>query len=220
MITPVAWVAALLASLWQAPNRPARRWAARAAVLGIIVLLVLALARLATPPPSPATPRVDPLGVAWLPASVRRHEQAIVAAARHHGVDPGLLAIMVYTESRGRPEARSPAGARGLMQLMPSTAAEIAATRGLPAPTPARLLDPAYNLDLGAWYMARQLERFGELPLALAAYNAGPGRAAAHRRGEAGLPEETERYQATITALWRERWLPWSPTLLARSRSY
>lgn len=195
--------------------RRAWRWAARAGVMGVVVLLAIAFAR---PAPPPAIPRIDLLGVAWLPASVRRHELAIAAAARRHGIEPALLAIMVYTESRGRPDARSPAGARGLMQLMPSTAAEIAKTRGLPPPSPARLHDPAYNLDLGAWYMARQLEQFGELPLALAAYNAGPGRVAAYRRGEAALPEETRGYQATITALWRERWLPWSPTLLARAR--
>jgi hypothetical protein len=196
--------------------RRSRRWAARAAVMGVVVLLVIAVDRLSSP--SPSTPRVDPLGVAWLPASVRRHEDAIARAAEQHGIDPSLLAIMVYTESRGRADARSPAGARGLLQLMPSTAAEIAEVRGLPAPSIARLEDPAYNLDLGAWYMARQLARFGDVPLALAAYNAGPGRVAAHRRGEAELPEETRRYQAMITALWRERWLPWSPTLAMRTR--
>lgn len=197
-------------------TRRARRWAARAAVMGVVVLLAFALGRFTAP--APATPRIDPLGVAWLPASVRRHEDAIARAALRHGVDPGLLAIMVYTESRGRADAQSPAGARGLLQLMPSTAAEIAEVRGLPAPSPARLDEPAYNLDLGAWYIAQQLERYRDLPLALAAYNAGPGRVAAYRRGEVELPEETRRYQATITALWRERWLPWSPTLAARTR--
>jgi soluble lytic murein transglycosylase-like protein len=101
---------------------------------------------------------------------------------------------------------------------MPSTAAEIARARGLPTPAAARLDEPDYNLDMGAWYIARQLERFGELPLALAAYNAGPARVAAYRRGQAPLPAETRRYQATITALWRERWLPWSPTLASRGQ--
>lgn len=197
-------------------TRRAHRWAARAAVMAVVVLLAFALGRLTAP--APATPRIDPLGVAWLPAAVRRHEDAIAAAAARHGVDPGLLAIMVYTESRGRSDAQSPAGARGLLQLMPSTAAEIAQVRGLPAPSRARLDDPAYNLDLGAWYIAQQLERYRDLPLALAAYNAGPGRVAAYRRGEAELPAETRRYQAIITALWRERWLPWSPTLAARTR--
>src|SRR5690606_30080156 len=194
----------------------ARRWAARLGVLVGVGAVVLALWRPTAPPP--ASPAIDPLGVAWLPSSVRRHELEIQRAALLHGIDPGLLAIVVHTESRGRPEPRSPAGARGLMQLMPATAAEIAEQRGLPAPTSAQLHEPAYNLDLGAWYLARQLERYGELPLALAAYNAGPGRVAAVQRGEAELPEETRRYQATIVALWRERWLPWSPTLAARTR--
>jgi len=140
-----------------------------------------------------------------------------VEAAARHGIDPSLLAIMVWAESRGRTDARSPVGARGLLQLMPSTAAEIAQQRGLPTHAPARLDEPAYNLDLGAWYLARQLERYGDLSLALAAYNAGPGRVAAYERGEAELPEQTRRYQATILALWRERWLPWSPTLSSRA---
>jgi beta-lactamase regulating signal transducer with metallopeptidase domain len=197
--------------------RRSRRWAARAGVLGVVGLLVIALGW-PTAAPTPALGS-DPLGVSWLPASVRRHEDAIARAAERHGVDPGLLAIMVYTESRGRADARSSAGARGLMQIMPSTAVEIAQARGLPAPAPAQLDEPAYNLDMGAWYIARQLERHDDdLSLALAAYNAGPGRVAAYRRGEARLPEETLRYQATITALFRERSLPWSPTLAARTR--
>jgi len=196
--------------------RRSRRWAARAGVLGVVALLVVAFGRPTTPPTATLG---DPLGVAWLPASVRQHEHAIARAAERHGVDPGLLAIMVYTESRGRADARSSAGARGLMQLMPSTAAEIARVRGLPSASPAQLDEPAYNLDMGAWYIARQLDRFGDdLPLALAAYNAGPGRVASYRRGESALPEETLRYQATITALFRERGLPWSPTLAARTR--
>ncbi len=196
--------------------RRSRRWAARLAVLGVVAALAFGLGRVTSTPLVTST--ADPLGVAWLPASVRRHAPEIERAARRHGVEPGLLAIMVYAESRGRADARSPAGARGLLQLMPSTAAEIARVRGLPEPTSRRLEEPAYNLDLGAWYMARHLEHYGELPLALAAYNAGPGRVAAYRRGEAELPEETRRYQAMITALWRERWLPWSPTLAARAR--
>ncbi|MCX4239589.1 M56 family metallopeptidase [Paraliomyxa miuraensis] len=195
--------------------RGARRWAARVGMLAVVGVLVVALERAEAPALAPVPS--DAIGVAWLPASVRRHEPEIVRAAQRHGVDPALLAIVVHTESRGRPEARSSAGARGLMQLMPSTAAEIAERRGLPPPTPDALDEPAYNLDLGAWYLARLIEQHeGHLPLALAAYNAGPGRVAAYQRGELELPEETRRYQATIEALWRERWLPWSPTLASR----
>lgn len=193
----------------------ARRWGARLALLTLGAVLV---AWVAAPEPSP--PPIEApqtFAPSWLPRSVLQHEPAIVEAAARHGIDPSLLAIMVWAESRGRTDARSPVGARGLLQLMPSTAAEIAQQRGLPTHAPARLDEPAYNLDLGAWYLARQLERYGDLSLALAAYNAGPGRVAAYERGEAELPEQTRRYQATILALWRERWLPWSPTLSSRA---
>ncbi len=196
--------------------RPVRRWAARVGLIAVLGVVMVALWR-----PTPAPERVlqaDPLGVAWLPDAVRRHETEIERAAQRHGVDPALLAIVVWTESRGRADARSPVGARGLLQLMPSTAKDITRRRGMPALPPERLDDPQTNLDLGAWYLARQLERYADLPLALAAYNAGPGRVAAYQRGEASLPLETQRYQATITALWRERRLPWSPTLRARGR--
>lgn len=200
------------------PVRRARRWAARA---GLVLTLGAAVAVVGGSAQDPAhgDPSADRLGIVWLPQGVRRHEVEIERAARRHGVDPALLAIVVWTESRGRADARSPVGARGLLQLMPSTAADITRRRGLPALPAERLDDPQTNLDLGAWYLARQLEHYDNLPLALAAYNAGPGRVAAFVRGEASLPEETQRYQQIITALWRERALPWSPTLRARARS-
>lgn len=195
---------------------PAARWGARVGVVLVLVTVVGLLVR--EPAPRPPVAALDPIGVAWLPDDVRRHQDAITEAAARHGVDPGLLAIVVWAESRGRADARSPLGARGLMQLMPTTAAEIAEHRGLSDHAPRRLDEPAYNLDLGAWYLARQLDHYGQLPVALAAYNAGPGRVEAWTRGEATLPEETRRYQATIMALWAERGLPWSPTLAMRDR--
>ena len=76
-----------------------------------------------------------------------------------------------------------------------------------------RLDEPAYNLDLGAWYLGQQLERFGKLvdteaeavAWAAAAYNGGPTAAAAALRGEGELSEETTRYQAMTRTLWAER---------------
>ncbi|MDF2096673.1 lytic transglycosylase domain-containing protein [Aquibaculum arenosum] len=106
-----------------------------------------------------------------------------------------LLLALIRQESSFNPEAVSPVGARGLMQLMPGTAADVAARLG-EAYDPARLTaDPAYNLRLGRAYLEEMLQRYGSsLPLALAAYNAGPGRVdawlAAHgdpRRDEIGL---------------------------------
>lgn len=100
------------------------------------------------------------------------------AAAREAGVDPHLLRGLVASESSGRADARSGAGALGLTQLMLPTAAEAARRLGLPPPDEAQLLgDPALNLRLGAGYLAQLLTRFERSEaFALAAYNAGPSR--------------------------------------------
>ncbi|MEM6291288.1 MAG: M56 family metallopeptidase [Myxococcota bacterium] len=155
---------------------------------------------------------VAELDIAWMPASVSAHEADIVQAAAAHDVDPDLVAIVVLLESRGRATAKSPRGARGLMQLMPATAAEIAAQRGLEVPRAQDLDDPALNLDLGTWYLAQQLERFKSagdeadvVAWAAAAYNGGPSAAARALRGEAELSDETARYQGLVAALWAER---------------
>ena len=90
--------------------------------------------------------------------------------------EPALLLAVARQESQFDPRAVSPAGARGLMQLVPATAKAVARELAIGYRAEALLDDPAYNLRLGAFYLKRQLERFGEPALALAAYNAGPGR--------------------------------------------
>ncbi len=114
---------------------------------------------------------LDPYGPppAWavgLGDGGQRWGAAIEATAARHGIDARLLAALVWTESAFRPDAVSSAGALGLAQLMPGTA------RGLGV-DPA---DPLANLDGGARYLRTQLDAFGRVDLALAAYNAGPGR--------------------------------------------
>ncbi|MDA0139757.1 lytic transglycosylase domain-containing protein [Solirubrobacter sp. CPCC 204708] len=108
----------------------------------------------------------------------------ITVAAKAHGLDPALLAGLVKQESGFKPDAGSPAGARGLTQLMPATAAGLGVTN---------VLDPVQNLNGGAKYLKQQLDAFkGDTALALAAYNAGPG--AVQRFG--GIPPyaETQNY--------------------------
>ena len=95
-------------------------------------------------------------------------------AARAAGVDPTLLRAVMRRESGFRTDARSPAGAIGLLQIIPGTAARLAALLGLPAPLAERLEEPAVNVPLGAGYLSLLLERFGEPLVAIAAYNAGP----------------------------------------------
>lgn len=90
-------------------------------------------------------------------------------------VDPSLLLSLTRQESMFQSEAASPAGARGLMQLIPSTARIVARQLDKPYDQDRLTADPAYNVSLGAHYVQSLIERFdGAVPLALAGYNAGP----------------------------------------------
>ncbi len=160
----------------------------------------------------PSAARVVTLPVAWLAEPLAAHAELIDAAAKRHGVDPALLAIMTWVESHGHARARSPIGARGLMQLMPRTAEQIARERGLTDHSEARLDDPAYNLDLGAYHLAQLVEEYGAgdeldpdtVALAAAAYNGGRKHCDAWLAG-ARLSPETERYKDVVVALWQAR---------------
>jgi soluble lytic murein transglycosylase-like protein len=112
-------------------------------------------------------------------------------AAQAHGLSPSLLAALVQEESGFDPAARSPVGAMGLTQLMPATAAALGVTNPY---------DPVENLNGGAAYLSGLIHRYGgNVALALAAYNAGPG--AVDRWG--GIPPypETQRYVQNVLAL-------------------
>ncbi|AVI63065.1 transglycosylase SLT domain-containing protein [Halomonas sp. GFAJ-1] len=93
------------------------------------------------------------------------------------GVDPFLLMAITRRESAYNPVALSPAGARGLMQLMPGTASQVSRQLGLNDPGPYGVLDPELNIRLGSNYLRDKIERYqGNRLAAAAAYNAGPGR--------------------------------------------
>ncbi|WP_404470960.1 transglycosylase SLT domain-containing protein [Vreelandella venusta] len=93
------------------------------------------------------------------------------------GVDPYLLMAITRRESAYNPVALSPAGARGLMQLMPGTASQVSRQLGLNDPGPYGVLEPELNIRLGSTYLRDKIERYqGNRLAAAAAYNAGPGR--------------------------------------------
>ena len=111
--------------------------------------------------------------------------------ARHNGLSSRLVQAVVQVESGYNPDAMSQKGAMGLMQLMPETAAELGVGDAY---------DPEENLRGGTRYLRQQLDRFGDLRLALAAYNAGPTAVARYD----GIPpyRETQRYVEKVLDLY------------------
>ncbi|NMD33840.1 MAG: lytic transglycosylase domain-containing protein [Firmicutes bacterium] len=104
------------------------------------------------------------------------YQEEISAAAAEQQIDPFLIAAVIQTESGFREDAVSSEGARGLMQLLPSTAEWIATKTGESDFHPDKLFEPGYNITVGSWYLADLLRQFnGNEVIALAAYNGGRG---------------------------------------------
>lgn len=122
-----------------------------------------------------------------LTAGPNEWRSAIAALSAKYDLSPRLIEALVWQESRWNANAVSPAGARGLAQLMADTAKELGVNSD----------DPLANLEGGARYLRMQIDAFdGDIEKALAAYNAGPGRV---RRAN-GIPDipETQNYVASI----------------------
>lgn len=119
--------------------------------------------------------------------------QRVARVAVRYDLDPILVMALIDVESGSDPHALSTKGAVGLMQVLPSTAAEV----GLP-----EAADPANNLEAGCRYFAALLDSFGgDVELALAAYNAGPG--AVRRWGNVPPYRETRRFVARVRAAYQ-----------------
>jgi soluble lytic murein transglycosylase-like protein len=149
------------------------------------------LAALASPrgPTAPTGTTTAAATTSTLPAGTP-YAAEITQAAQANGLDPALLAGLIKQESGFNPNAGSGAGARGLTQLMPGTAAGLGVTN---------VLDPVQSINGGARYLKQQLDAFGgDTAKALAAYNAGPG--AVKRFG--GIPPyaETQNYVRIVQA--------------------
>ncbi len=130
------------------------------------------------------------------PASQRAaaYADAVAEASLRFGIPEAWIWRVMHAESRGNPRAVSRVGAMGLMQIMPATWAMLTARHRLGSnPFGVRA-----NIHAGAAYLRAMWDRYGDLRLMLAAYNAGPGRVDAYAAGRRGLPAETVAYVAAI----------------------
>lgn len=128
--------------------------------------------------------------------------ETIVREARAQGLEPHLVAAVIEVESAGHAQAVSHVGALGLMQILPATGQELAQKHGVPWSGPSTLFDPAINVKLGAAYLRELTNRYGDVSIALAAYNWGPG--VIDRRLREGTTLPSEYIDSVMRAFVRE----------------
>jgi soluble lytic murein transglycosylase len=139
-----------------------------------------------------------------------RYSEYVRVHARQNGIDPALLAAVIYQESKFNARAESRSGAIGLMQLTPATAHGIALRTGGSQFETADLLNPEINIRYGSWYLANLFRKYGDERLVLAAYNAGQGNVDRWRaEGRPIAFSETRAYVARVEHLkhvYRDAW--------------
>jgi len=130
------------------------------------------------------------------------YESIVRGHAENYALEPALLAAVIYQESKFDPEARSDAGAVGLMQLQPDTARGIALRTGGSKFKVDDLTNPEINIRYGSWYLRHLLDKYDEERLALAAFNAGQGNVDSWRREGKGIAfAETRAYVERVAEL-------------------
>jgi hypothetical protein len=145
----------------------------------------------------PHQPLLSPAGKALVERSPEEICEVLTKAARSNGVPVPFFIHLLFQESRFRSDAVSAAGAQGIAQFMPQTAASV----GLDNP-----FDPLQAIPAAARLLRNLTQQFGNLGLAAAAYNAGPKRIQDWLANKGDLPEETQGYVRTITGRAPEMW--------------
>lgn len=192
------------------------RWSLPALALASLTVTAVALRPLAEPPPPaglqavgvqeirhPDFERIDAVLKERAPGwglRLRTHvAEAIAEEADAAGLDPMLVLALITVESEFQEEATSVVGAKGLMQVRPTTLYFVAEKEGLKLSRAELDADPSLNVRLGVRYLKAMKERFkGNLDLALMAYNAGP-----NRLSQALKARNTEAYQGYVRAVRR-----------------
>lgn len=124
-----------------------------------------------------------------------RYEHIVTGHARNYDLDPALIAAVIYRESKFDADAKSDSGAIGLMQLLPDTARGIALHTGGSRFQVDDLYDPEINVRYGSFYLRRLIRKYDDVPLALAAYNAGQANVDGWIDRDAGIEfPETREY--------------------------
>ena len=139
-----------------------------------------------------------------------RYAEFVRVHSRRHGLDPALLAAVIYQESKFRSDAKSSSGAIGLMQLTPETARGIAIRTHGDAFHTQDLYNPEINIRYGSWYLDNLFKKYGDEREVLAAYNAGQGNVDEwQRNGQPIQFSETKAYVSrveTLQGIYRDAW--------------
>jgi Transglycosylase SLT domain/SPOR domain len=167
---------------------------ARSIVAAALLATGLAAAGVATATPVEPSPPASPATTETIDQALCR---LVDSAARRHDIPTAFLTRLIWRESSFRPRVTSPAGALGIAQFMPQTAAD----RGLADP-----FDPEQAIPEAAALIKDLAGRFGNLGLAAAAYNGGPARVANWLQGRGELPAETRSYVLLITDRSVDEW--------------
>jgi soluble lytic murein transglycosylase len=190
--------------------------------VAISLLVIIAIIGIYRAMQTPLEPQTAKVSSPWIPQTVKRWDSLISEMAERYKIDPTAIAILMTMESGGNPKAESGAGAKGLMQVVPTTAKEIAKKYIKDPVEKYNLYDPRTNIEFGTAYLAFLRDEFGErdqaptwnytMELVAAAYNGGPGTAGEFYNGKGMISTETVVYSRDALNMWRERNTKTSPT--------